>query len=222
MNTKRTAALLLALLALLALSAVEAGQESNDFAADRPPTYAAPHGPQGRSGHVVIEDGRTDAAKSKLDIQKVRVVNEAEVLKVRVYFPGVARTYDFPTGAVSVFVDSDSTRSGAEYGHFMDFWSDYRFAHVEKWRERPTREWGHPPEGRCVATAGVKSDKLSKLRWFEYVVAKAPDCFTAEAVRVAVSTINTGDLDPNVEYPKPVLDHLTARHAWTDWIPVES
>ena len=68
----------------------------------------------------------------------------------------------------------------------------------------------------------LSSDKLSKLRWFEYVVAKAPDCFTAEAVRVAVSTINTGDLDPNVEYPKPVLDHLTARHAWTDWIPVES
>jgi len=212
MNTRRTAALLGGLVALLAISAVAAGHESD----------VEPGQPEARAAQVVLEDARSDTPKPKLDIQRVRVVNKADVLKVRVSFPGVARTYDFPTGAVSVFVDTDSARPGAEYGHFMDFWSDYRFAHVEKWREQPTPEWGHSPEGRCVATAGVKSDKQSKLRWFEYVVTKSGDCFTADAVRVAVSTINTGDLDPYVEYPRPALDHLTAKHAWTDWIPVHS
>ena len=215
MNAKRTAALLAGLVAMLATGAVAAGHESGEVA-------SAPAEHRAQTGHLVVEDARADVTKPKLDIQKVRVVNRADVLKVRVYFPGVARTYDFPTGAVSVFLDSDAARPGAEYGHFMDFWSDYRFAHVEKWREQPTPEWGHSPEGRCVATAGVKSDKQSKLRWFEYVVTKSGDCFTADAVRVAVSTINTGDLDPYVEYPRPALDHLTAKHAWTDWIPVHS
>ena len=104
----------------------------------------------------------------------------------------------------------------------MDFWSDYRFAHVERWREQPTSEWGHSPEGRCVATAGLQSDQQSKLRWFEYVVTKSEGCFTADAVRVAVTTINTGEPHPFVQYPRPFLDHLTAKHAWSDWIPVSA
>jgi hypothetical protein len=222
MNTKRTIVLLVALAGLVALGAVAAGEETNDVASDRSPAHVAPQPVEARPGRVVVEDDRGDTRRPELDIRKVRIVNTADVLEIRVYFPGVARTYDFPTGAVSVFADTDSTRRGAEWGHFMDFWSDHRFAHVEKWREQPTPEWGHSPEGRCVASAGIQSDKQSKLRWFEYVVTKSPGCFTAEAVRVAVSTINTGDLQPYVEYPRPAFDHLTARHAWTDWIPVGS
>jgi hypothetical protein len=102
----------------------------------------------------------------------------------------------------------------------MDFWSDYRFAETTRWREHPTADWGHSPEGRCVADAGLRSDKQSRLRWFEFVVTRSDDCFTAGAVRVAVTTINTGDLDPLVVYARPTYDHLIGKHAWTPWIPV--
>ena len=50
------------------------------------------------------------------------------------------------------------------------------------------------------------------------VVQKLKQLFEAGAVRISVSTMNTGDLDPYVEYPRPFLDHLGARHQWTDWI----
>ena len=30
--------------------------------------------------------------------------------------------------------------------------------------------------------------------------------------------MNTGDLEPYVEYPSPALDYLGAKHSWTDWI----
>jgi hypothetical protein len=102
----------------------------------------------------------------------------------------------------------------------MEFWSDYRFAEVTKWREQPTPEWGHSPEGRCVADAGVVHDKGHHLKWFQYVVKKRAGCFEAAAVRVSVSTMNTGDLQPYVEYPTPALDFLGAKHSWTDWISV--
>ena len=128
------------------------------------------------------------------------------------FFPGVETTYDFPLGAVSVFVDTDAHRAGPEYGHFMDFFSDYRFALTDHWRENPTPEWGHSPEGACVETAGVRSDKQSKLRWFQYIVRKTEGCFEAESVRVAVTTINTGDLKPITYYDRPFFDHLGAKH----------
>ena len=114
-------------------------------------------------------------------------------------FPGNSRVFDFPTGNVSVFIDTDAAR---ERRQFMEFWSDYRFAEVTKWREQPTPEWGHSPEGRCVADAGVVHDKGHHLKWFQYVVKKRAGCFEAGAVRVSVSTMNTGDLEPYVEYPK--------------------
>jgi hypothetical protein len=60
--------------------------------------------------------------KPKLDIRHVRVVNRPDKLKIRVYFPGVEKTYDFPTGAVMVYIDTDEDRHGPEYGHFMDSW----------------------------------------------------------------------------------------------------
>ena len=47
---------------------------------------------------------------------------------------------------------------------------------------------------------------------------KRAGCFEAGAVRIAVSTMNTGDLEPYVEYAKPYLDHLGKKHQWTDWI----
>ena len=47
---------------------------------------------------------------------------------------------------------------------------------------------------------------------------KRAGCFEAGAVRVSVSTMNTGDLQPYVAYPTPALDFLGARHSWTDWI----
>jgi hypothetical protein len=89
---------------------------------------------------------------------------------------------------------------------------------VSKWREQPTPQWGHSPEGRCVADAGVVHDKGHHLKWFQYVVRKRAGCFEAGAVRVSVSTMNTGDLQPYVEYPTPYLDHLGGKHRWTDWV----
>lgn len=169
---------------------------------------------------ATFRDTAGDVDNAKLDIRSVQVRNTAEKLVVRVTFPGNPRVFDFPTGNVSVFIDTDAARPGAEYGHFMEFWSDYRFAEVSKWREQPTPDWGHDPEGRCVADAGLVHDKGHHLRWFQYVVQKRPGCFEADAVRVAVSTMNTGDLQPYVEYPRPFLDHLGRKHQWTDWVSV--
>jgi hypothetical protein len=170
------------------------------------------------SSPATFTDAAGDVRNAKLDIRTVTVKNTARKLVVRVTFPGNPRVFDFPTGNVSVFIDTDATRKGAKFGHFMEFWSDYRFAKVERWREHPTPAWGHSPEGRCVADAGVIHDKGHHLRWFKYVVKKREGCFTAGAVRVAVSTMNTGDLDPYVEYDKPALDYLGKKHQWTDWI----
>lgn len=167
---------------------------------------------------ATFTDASGDVGNAKLDIQTVRVTNTVKKLVIRVTFPGNDRVFDFPTGNVSIFLDTDAERSGAEFGHFMEFWSDYRFAKVRGWKEKPTRAWGHSPEGRCVADAGIIHDKGHHLRWFQYVVRKRAGCFTADAVRVAVSTMNTGDTDPYVQYDRPYLDHLGARHAWTDWI----
>jgi hypothetical protein len=170
------------------------------------------------AGTATYDDPAGDVANSKLDIRSVTVKNTARKVVVRVAFPGNDRVYDFPTGNVSVFLDTDLARRGAEYGHFMEFWSDYRFAEVSRWREQPTAAWGHSPEGRCVADAGIKHDAGHHLRWFQYVVVKRPGCFEADAVRVAVSTMNTGDLEPTVFYEAPFLDHLGAKHRWTPWV----
>lgn len=167
---------------------------------------------------AVYEDAQGDVADTKLDIESVLVKNTAKKLVVRVTFPGNSKVYDFPTGNVSVFLDTDAARKGAEYGHFMEFWSEYRFAEVSAWREQPTDDWGHSPEGACVADAGVRHDKGHHLKWFTYVVKKRPGCFAAGAVRVAVSTTNTGDLEPYVEHPTPFVDHLGAKRQWTDWV----
>lgn len=134
---------------------------------------------------VDFEDARGDVAKPKLDIQHVSVVNTPDQLKVRVYLPGVTKTYDFPLGYVSVWLDTDASRKGPKFGHFMQFWSDYRFARTRGWRELLSPEWSHSPEGRCVEYAGLTSDKRSRLRWFEYIVKKSDGCFDADAVRVA-------------------------------------
>ena len=122
-------------------------------------------------------DASGDVGNAKLDIRTVSVKNTARKLVIRVTFPGNPRVFDFPTGNVSVFIDTDAARKGAEYGHFMEFWSDYRFAQVSKWREQPTPAWGHSPEGRCVADAGVVHDKGHHLKWFQYVVKKRAGCF---------------------------------------------
>jgi hypothetical protein len=167
---------------------------------------------------TTFADASGDVANAKLDIRTVSVKNTARKLVVRVAFPGNPRVFDFPTGNVSVFIDTDPARKGAEYGHFMEFWSDYRFARVTKWREQPTPEWGHSPEGRCVADAGLVHDKGHHLKWFQYVVRKRAGCFTAGPVRVSVSTMNTGDLEPYVEYAEPYLDFLGGKHQWTDWV----
>jgi hypothetical protein len=170
------------------------------------------------SSPATFTDASRDVGNPKLDIRSVTVKNTARKLVVTVTFPGNPRVFDFPTGNISVFLDTDATRKGAEYGHFMEFWSDYRFARASKWREQPAPEWGHDPEGRCVDDAGLKHDKGHHLKWFKYVVKKRPGCFEAGAVRVAVSTMNTGDLQPYVEYSKPFLDFLGKKHEWTDWI----
>jgi len=132
-------------------------------------------------------DASGDVANAKLDIKTVTVKNTARKLVVRVTFPGNPRVFDFPTGNVSVFIDTDATRKGAEYGHFMEFWSDYRFAKVATWREQPTAAWGHSPEGRCVADAGIVHDKGHHLRWFQYVVKKSA-ASTAEPSRKVAAT----------------------------------
>ena len=171
-----------------------------------------------RSAGVNLSDPTGDVAKPELDIRRVRVVNTEDDLKVRVYFPGVAKTYDFPLGYISVWLDTDASRKGPEYGHFMQFWSDYRFAQTNGWRELPSPEWSHSPDGRCVAYAGVTSDRQSKLRWFDYIVRKTDGCFQATDVRVAVSTVNEGEEHPYRPYAHPYADHLGNKHSWSPWI----
>ena len=216
MNTKRTATVVATVLFAIGAMTAAASAQDRPSAARGVPAAAQTGGPVA----TVLGDKAGDVANRKLDIRQVKVVNTASRLKVKVYFPGVAKTYDFPLGAVSVFLDTDADRAGPEYGHFMDFFSDYRFAVTNHWRENPTPEWGHSPEGACVETAGVRSDRQSKLRWFQYIVRKTDGCFEAGAVRVAVTTINTGDLKPNVYYDRPFYDHLGAKHAWSQWVPV--
>jgi hypothetical protein len=172
------------------------------------------------SSPATFTDVSGDVNPAKLDLGKVAVTNTATKLVIRVYFPGTANAFDFPTGNVSIFLDTDATREGAEFGHFMEFWSDYRFAKVKNWKEKPTPAWGHSPEGRCVADAGIKHDRGHKLKWFQYVVKKREGCFSADAVRIAVQTMNTGDLQPYVEYDEPAEDFLGAKHQWTDWVAV--
>ena len=220
MRSKRAAIAvgLLLVVGVGAASAVASGDDHHHANLPTPPTASPTDGTT--DTNAVLTDMADDVTRSQLDIRTVRVVNKAEVLKIRVYFPGVARTYDFPLGAVSVYLDTDAQRSGPEYGHFMDFFSDYRFAVTDGWTESPTADWAHSPEGRCVATAGVKSDKQSKLRWFEYVVVKDEGCFEADAVRVAATTVNTGVLEPYQLFTEPVVDHLGAEHSWSHWIPV--
>src|SRR5690348_8888528 len=114
---------------------------------------------------ATFSDATGEVSNPKLDIRSVTVRNTAKKLVVRVAFPGNPRVFDFPTGNVSVFIDTDPARAGAEYGHFMEFWSDYRFAEVSRWREQPTPAWGHDPEGRCVADAGLVHDQGHHLKW---------------------------------------------------------
>jgi len=168
----------------------------------------------GTPGPVTITDPAGDvspAGSGKLDIRRVTVKNTATEVVVRVAFPGVAKTYDFPTGNVSVWLNTDPGRRGAEFGHFTEFWSDYRFAPVRGWREQAT-------DDGCEGE--LRSDRRSRLRWFRFTVTKEPGCVTGDAVRVAVSRTNTGDLEPFVEYAAPVRDHLGAEHQWTDWVTV--
>ncbi|MXG88694.1 hypothetical protein [Nocardioides flavescens] len=166
-------------------------------------------------GSVTITDPAGDvspAGSTKLDIRRVTVKNTPTKVVVQVAFPGVGERYDFPTGNVSVWLDTDPGRRGAEFGHFMEFWSDYRFAPVQGWREQAT-------DDGCEGE--VRSDKGNRLRWFRFTVQKTAGCVTSDAVRVAVSTMNTGDLEPYVEYAPPVRDHLGAEHQWTDWVTVD-
>ena len=208
MNTFRTSLLAAALVAAMGVTAAVASDDDGTRRASQSAVTT-----EVGAARVVLRDQDGDVANSKLDIQKVRVTNGKDELKVRVYFPGVAKSGDFPTGAISVFLDTDRTRSGAEYGHFMDFFSEYRFAEVSKWREQFVA-------GGAVAESELRTDKDRKLRWYEFVVSKAGDNFNADAVRVAVSTINTGDLEPTVTYEPAYEDHLGERHSWSAWIPV--
>lgn len=204
------------LAALLTTTALAAGL----VVASSAQSVTAPQSTATRSrSSATFVDQADDVRNPKLDIRRVTVVNRADELRVRVFFPGTAHSYEFPQGAVMVYLDTDVDHVGPEFGHFMDFWSDYRFAPTSGWAEQRVREWSHSPEGRCVADAGVKSDKQSRLRWFEYVVVKRDGCFQADAVRVAVSTINVGELSPYREYRRPIWDHLTGRRAWSAWVP---
>ena len=201
------------------LLATAMGVASQMPAAASPEAWTATSPEAARSASTAkFTDNAGDVRKPELDIRDVTVVNRPDRLKIRVSFPGVAEKYDFPTGAVIVYLDTDEQREGPEYGHFMDFWSDYRFAPTSDWMAQRVRTWSHSPEGRCVADAGVRSDKQSRLQWFEYTVVKRKGCFDADAVRVSVSTVNTGELRPFREYRRPVWDHLGSRHAWTSWI----
>jgi hypothetical protein len=179
------------------------------------PTAAAP---AARAGYATYADETGDVAKRKLDITKVTVRNTAGSVTVRVYFPGVSKAYDYPLGYLSVWLDTDYKHAGPEYGHFMQFWSDYRFAETKGWTESPTPEWGHSPEGACVEDARLRGDAEHKLRYFEYVVVKRDGCFTAGPVRVAVTTVNEGENHPYRLYDRSYADHLGKRHSWTPWV----
>ncbi|MEO9322153.1 hypothetical protein ABFT23_01600 [Nocardioides sp. C4-1] len=183
------------------------------------PADPAPSSPATTSGATTFKDAKGDAGRRKLDIRKVTVRNTADALTVRVTFPGVRQTYGYPLGYLSVWLDTDRTRRGPEYGHFMQFWSDYRFAETRGWREHPTPQWGHSPDGACVGDLTFDSDPGRKLRYFEYTVAKREGCFTADAVRVAVTSVNEGEKDPYRPYDEPFVDHLGGRHRWTSWVP---
>jgi hypothetical protein len=206
MKTWRTAVTTLVLAASLA-------------AADPAPSGAILARPEARPGVASYADPAGDVAKPKLDLRRVVVRNTADRVTVRLYFPGTRTAYDYPLGYLAVHLDTDRTHRGPEYGHFMQFWSDYRFGPTRGWREAPAPEWGHSPEGECVADAGLRSDAQRRLRWFELTVRKREGCFEADAVRVAVTTVNEGENHPYRPYAHPYVDHLTARHAWTRWVP---
>lgn len=224
MSTWRTATLttMAALVAApLATLAVASVATTGSIPAAGAETSTTAVSEQARAGGVVtFTDASGDVRNRKLDIRTVTVRNTADALVVRVNLPGVRKTYDYPTGYISVHLDTDRAHRGPEYGHFMQFWSDYRFAETDGWRERTTDDWSHSPDGRCVADAGLRGDKAAKLRWFEYRVLKKDGCFEADAVRVAVTAVNDGENHPYVPHDRAFVDHLGARHAWTPWVPV--
>ncbi len=182
------------------------------------PAAAVPAEPVPAAGRLVVADREGDVGKPKLDLRTVVVRNTAEALTIRLALPGTRRKLTYPLGYVSVWLDTDRSERGPEYGHFMQFWSDYRFAETRGWKEHPTRPWAHSPEGRCVATAGVRVDPTLRLRWVEYRVEKSEGCFEAGAVRVAVTTVNEGEKEPFREYDEPFVDHLRGSHDWTRWV----
>jgi hypothetical protein len=62
-----------------------------------------------------LDDKASDVANPKLDIRKVKVVNTATRLKVKVSSRG-RRNVRLPLGAVSVFLDTEAQRAGRSTG----------------------------------------------------------------------------------------------------------
>ena len=144
MNTKPTMATVvtMVLFALGVMTVAASGEEVGSTATKEVPAAAQTSGPVA----TVVYDETSDVANPKLDIRKIKVVNTTSRVKVKVFFPGVAKTYDFPLGAISVFLDTEAQRAGPEYGHFMDFFSDYRFAVTDRWRRTPRRSGATRPK----------------------------------------------------------------------------
>ena len=94
MNTKRTlaATVTMVLFALGVMTVAASGEEGGWVAAKEVPAAAQIAGPVA----TVLDDKASDVANPKLDIRKVKVVNTATRLKVKVFFPGVAEDVRLP------------------------------------------------------------------------------------------------------------------------------
>ena len=140
----------------------------------------------------------TGDGSSALDLRSVRVKNTERRVVVRLELPGAAKA---PLGGVAVFLDTDPGRAGAEYGHFADFGSEYRFAPVRGWREQRMDD--------CAGDGRLRIDPT--LRTITFKATKRPGCLEGDSVRVAVMTVDDSGAGSQVDW-------LGSRRSFSEWV----
>ena len=146
-------------------------------------------------------DDPADARSSLTDITGLEANHGGKNLMVKVRFRALMRS---SAAGVSIFIDTDRTRKGAEYvlSSGLGDGTDYVLTEARGWRAVDTR---------------VDCDYTAKPKWgkdvFRAVISR--DCFDrAPQVRVSVKM---GDQADGTD---PVVDWVPKRHRWS--LPIAS
>jgi hypothetical protein len=162
-------------------------------------------------GTTSFADPAGDAPRPELDLRKVTVTNTADAVSVSMRFPKLGHHLDEPDGYLQVFLDTDPSRPGPEFAHLLELHGEHVFAPTSsRWKLRPGGDWS-PTDVSCLA-GGTVDHELDPVRGrYTVTVEKAPGCFEADDVRVAVTAANYGG-------GRTTYDHLGRKHAWSGWV----